>query len=371
MVQSTTARRIHGYTIVEILIVLAVLALLTLIAIPWFVKISQRNALKSAAREIQITLTAARMTAVKRNAPVSVVFASLTPPMRMVVIEPQPPAPTPTIRAPEFLPAERGAHEGDAGDRQRGDHDLRRRRTAADDGHFAGSGADPPDDDRGRSRELEPAQRDSDRDERAGLRQGRHAGGLAMSTPTLRIRTLRRRESGVTLVEMLIATFLLALILLSIAPLFITSVKANYSANEYTSIHNIARDKLEQLMSLPPTDLQLRRDVTGNKGLTDLPPTLPDPLTGIPSASTPRNTLVMNYTVRLFTNQPPATGAKWILNEVVVPTDPYDFKQIDVTVSAVASQLAPFPQATMGFGNRTARVSGFIRNPTPGTGDPP
>ncbi len=50
---------------------------------------------------------------------------------------------------------------------------------------------------------------------------------------------------------MLIATFLLALILLSIAPLFITSVKANYSANEYTSIHNIARDKLEQLMSLP------------------------------------------------------------------------------------------------------------------------
>ena len=53
---------------------------------------------------------------------------------------------------------------------------------------------------------------------------------------------------------MLIATFLLALILLSIAPLFITSVKANYSANEYTSIHNIARDKLEQLMSLPFND---------------------------------------------------------------------------------------------------------------------
>ncbi len=79
----------------------------------------------------------------------------------------------------------------------------------------------------------------------------------------------------------------------------------------------------------------------------------------------------MNYTVRLFTNAPPATGAKWILNEVNVATDPYDFKQIDVTVSAVASQLSPFPQATMGFGNRTARVSGFIRNPTPGTGDPP
>jgi Tfp pilus assembly protein PilV len=67
----------------------------------------------------------------------------------------------------------------------------------------------------------------------------------------------RRREAGVTLVELLIATFLLALILLAIAPLFITSVKSNYAANEYTSIHNIARDRLEQLMSLPFNDAQL------------------------------------------------------------------------------------------------------------------
>ena len=47
------------------------------------------------------------------------------------------------------------------------------------------------------------------------------------------------------------------LILLAIAPLFITSVKSNYAANEYTSIHNIARDRLEQLMSLPFNDAQL------------------------------------------------------------------------------------------------------------------
>jgi prepilin-type N-terminal cleavage/methylation domain-containing protein len=97
MVQSTTAREIRGYTIVEVLVVLAVLALLTLIAVPWFLKLSQRQALKSAAREIQITLNAARMTAVKRNAPVSVAFLSLTPPVRMQIIEPAPPAPTPTI----------------------------------------------------------------------------------------------------------------------------------------------------------------------------------------------------------------------------------------------------------------------------------
>ena len=65
----------------------------------------------------------------------------------------------------------------------------------------------------------------------------------------------RRREAGVTLVELLIASVLIALILLAIVPLFITSVKSNYSANEYTSIHNLARDRLEQLMNL-----RVRRD---------------------------------------------------------------------------------------------------------------
>ncbi len=115
MVQSTTARRIRGYTLVEVLIVLAVLALLTLIAVPWFVKISQRNALKSAAREVQITLTAARMTAVKRNAPVSVVIASLTPPIQLRHHRAAAARPTPTIPAPQmFLPQNAVARQGDA-----------------------------------------------------------------------------------------------------------------------------------------------------------------------------------------------------------------------------------------------------------------
>src|SRR5262249_32074828 len=65
--------------------------------IPWFMKLMQRQALKSAAREIQITLTAARMTAVKLNAPVSVAIVSTTPPIQFQVVEPAPPAPTPTL----------------------------------------------------------------------------------------------------------------------------------------------------------------------------------------------------------------------------------------------------------------------------------
>lgn len=99
---STSMRRSRGYTLVEIMVVLAILAALSLVAIPWFLRISQRNALKSAARELAITLAGARMTAVKLNAPVNVVIAAVTPPLEFQIVEPVPPAPTPT-RQPQDL----------------------------------------------------------------------------------------------------------------------------------------------------------------------------------------------------------------------------------------------------------------------------
>ena len=99
---STSLRRSRGYTLAEVLIVLVILALLSLIAIPWLLRVSQRNALKSAARELAITLAGARMTAVKQNAPVNVVIAAVTPPLEFQVVESAPPAPTPT-RQPQDL----------------------------------------------------------------------------------------------------------------------------------------------------------------------------------------------------------------------------------------------------------------------------
>jgi prepilin-type N-terminal cleavage/methylation domain-containing protein len=106
MFRSRSMRRNRGFSFVELIVVMAIMAAMLLVAIPWFVKISQRNELKSAAREIQTTLLAARMKAVKRNAPVSVAIASLGPPLELQTIEPQPPAPTPTIPAPSMvLPA--------------------------------------------------------------------------------------------------------------------------------------------------------------------------------------------------------------------------------------------------------------------------
>lgn len=65
-------RRRSGFTLIELLIVVAIFALMAFVAAPWFSRISQRNQLRSAAREIHTTLLAARMTAVRNNVPASV-----------------------------------------------------------------------------------------------------------------------------------------------------------------------------------------------------------------------------------------------------------------------------------------------------------
>jgi prepilin-type N-terminal cleavage/methylation domain-containing protein len=102
MFRSKGMRRDRGFSLAELLAVMGIMAALALVAIPWFNKISQRNALKSSARDIQTTLLAARMKAVKRNQPVSVAINTLGPPVELLTIEPQPPAPTPTIPAPRI-----------------------------------------------------------------------------------------------------------------------------------------------------------------------------------------------------------------------------------------------------------------------------
>jgi prepilin-type N-terminal cleavage/methylation domain-containing protein len=163
-----------------------------------------------------------------------------------------------------------------------------------------------------------------------------------------------RSERGVTLVELLIAVALLGIVLLGIAPLFLASVRSNYSAFEYTSIHNLARDRLEQLMNLPFNDQQLASGAYVN----DLPTTLPDPVTGIPPSNV-KNTLERIYTVDNFTSGPPlATGDNYVLTGVGAGT-PCDFKHIVVTVRSTSGGT------NFGIGARTAAVSGFVRNTNP------
>jgi len=159
-----------------------------------------------------------------------------------------------------------------------------------------------------------------------------------------------RREAGLTLVEMLIAVALLGIVLLGIAPLFIASVRSNYAANEYTSIHNLARDRLEQLMNLPITDPQLSNGTHAN----DLAGFLPDPATGT-LPSTIINPMTRTYEVTHYTSTPGAPNVAFTLN-LVAAGQIYEFKRIDVTVTSKSGGTG------LGIGARTARVSGFLKN---------
>ncbi|MGH9399087.1 MAG: type IV pilus modification PilV family protein [Thermoanaerobaculia bacterium] len=186
--------------------------------------------------------------------------------------------------------------------------------------------------------------------------------------------TTRRRERGLTLVEMLLALALLGFILLGIVPLFLGSVKLNYSANEYTSIHNLSRDRLEQLMNLPFNDAQLSAGVHPN----DLPPVMPDPATGVPPATGGVvNPFTLSYQVMQYQapnacdpdNPPPGipcpVGFGVKAGEAFTPTritgagQTYNYKRVDVTVR---SRTGP-----LGIGARVARLSGIIVNPSPAT----
>lgn len=67
----------------------------------------------------------------------------------------------------------------------------------------------------------------------------------------------RTRERGLTLVEILIALTILAVVLLAIAPLFTGSVRANASASQLTGANTLAREKLEELSGYPRSDPRL------------------------------------------------------------------------------------------------------------------
>jgi Tfp pilus assembly protein PilV len=172
-------------------------------------------------------------------------------------------------------------------------------------------------------------------------------------------KTRNTREAGLTLVELLIALALLGFVLLGIAPLFIASMKSNYSANEYTSIHMMARDRLEQLMNKPFGDAALSVGVHGN----DQPPKLPDPTTGIPpAAGGVDNPFTITYQVLQYSIASLDTGTTPV-NAAFAPTrvtaggNPFDYKRIDVTVRSGTGPL--------GIGSRVARVSGMVGNPSP------
>lgn len=172
------------------------------------------------------------------------------------------------------------------------------------------------------------------------------------------MRRLRRGERGLTMIEMLIALALMGFMLLGVLPLFLGSVQSNFSASEYTSIHNLCRDRLEQLLNIPWNDTQLDPGVHPN----DLPPVLPDPATGIPPAvGGVVNPFTLSYQVRQY--QVPNTagvpnGGAFTPTRITLAGQIFHYKRIDVTVQSATGPL--------GIGARVARISGIVMNPNPG-----
>lgn len=67
----------------------------------------------------------------------------------------------------------------------------------------------------------------------------------------------RRRERGLTLIEVLVAATILAIALLGLAPMFTGAVRSNASANQLTNANTLAREKLEELSGYPRNNAKM------------------------------------------------------------------------------------------------------------------
>jgi prepilin-type N-terminal cleavage/methylation domain-containing protein len=109
MIRLRLFRGQRGYTFVELMVSIVIIGLAAAIAIPYFAKIANRQKLVSAAHEIQASLLAARMRAVRANQKTSLVLtaASGTDVNHHLdtVVPDNSPAPTPTPVIYGLLPA--------------------------------------------------------------------------------------------------------------------------------------------------------------------------------------------------------------------------------------------------------------------------
>lgn len=100
MIRVRVLREASGFTLMETLVVIAIIGLATVVAIPYFSKVSRRQRIVSAAHEIQQSLLAARMRAVRANQNTSLVITAATGAEQdhhLDVVSPDnSPAPTPT-----------------------------------------------------------------------------------------------------------------------------------------------------------------------------------------------------------------------------------------------------------------------------------
>ena len=143
-------------------------------------------------------------------------------------------------------------------------------------------------------------------------------------------------DAGFTLVEVLMALLILAIVALGIAGMFSHSMVVNASGYDYAKLASQARFVLEELRSRPFNDATLAATAPGS------------PSTWVPQAagySNPSFSAVYTVTDFGIVGWPDITGGAW---PAAGPTNPVNVKRITVTVSSTAQTLR---------GNRVLTVS--------------
>jgi prepilin-type N-terminal cleavage/methylation domain-containing protein len=99
----------RGFTILETLVVMVILAIVAAVTIPYFVRLARRQKLVAAAHEIQENLLATRMRAVRANQNASLVITAASGSESQHVLDlvapDNSPTPTPTPVSKSFIPA--------------------------------------------------------------------------------------------------------------------------------------------------------------------------------------------------------------------------------------------------------------------------
>lgn len=68
---------------------------------------------------------------------------------------------------------------------------------------------------------------------------------------------VRRRESGFSLVEVLIASAIFLVIALGVLPLFAQAIRSNLSGQDATDVSNLSKSRVEELLQVPFDTLEV------------------------------------------------------------------------------------------------------------------
>ena len=145
-------------------------------------------------------------------------------------------------------------------------------------------------------------------------------------------RTRSRRSSGFSLIEALIASYLLLMIVLGVLPLFTRAAIQNVAGRESTGVSNVARSRTEELYQLPFNSPQLT--IASGEKREEIE--YFDPETGAWDTVAPtlhaewiRTTIIRQYSVRALDDD-----VLEVSEALVAGTDPgqVHFKEIQVTV---------------------------------------